>query len=118
MSLRRGGPRSAPVPVSVWFLAAPDDLCRAFGSADDRDAVGVEDHAGGGLVGARQVVEVFAVGVAAGVGHLLVLLHADHQALVTDGLDVVLVAVGGLVEGALWRRGGGEKPSGSMWRQR
>ena len=70
-------------------------------SADDRHSVGVEDHAGGGLVGAGQVVEVLAVGIATGVGHLLVLLHADHQALVTDGLDVVLVAVGGLVEGSL-----------------
>lgn len=78
-------------------------------SADDRDAVGVEDHAGGGLVGAGQVVKIFAVCIAAGVGHLLVLLHADHQALVADGLDVVLVAVGGLVEGALGQR---EKRSG------
>lgn len=64
-----------------------------FCSADDWDSVGVEDHAGGGFVRPRQVVEVFAVGVAACVGHLLVLLHADHQALVTDRLHVVLVTV-------------------------
>lgn len=70
-------------------------------SADDRDSVGVEDHARGGFVGAGQVVEVFAVGVAARVGHLLVLLHAHHQALVTDRLHVILVAVGRLVQGTL-----------------
>lgn len=73
-------------------------------SADDWDSVGVEDHAGGGFVGAGQVVEVLAVGVAARVGHLLVLLHAYHQALVADRLHVVLVAVRRLVQGALWQR--------------
>lgn len=61
--------------------------------ADDWDSVRVEDHAGGGFVGASQVVEVFAVGVAPCVGHLLILLHADHQTLVTDCLHVVLVTV-------------------------
>lgn len=114
MSLRRGS-KVGSRPVSVWFLATLDELRPCVCSADDRDAVGVEDHAGGGLVGAGQVVKILAVCIAAGVGHLLVLLHADHQALVTDGLDVVLVAVGGLVEGALWR---GEKPSGLMWHER
>lgn len=69
--------------------------------ADDRDSVRVEDHAGRGLVGAGQVVEVLAVGVAAGVDHLLVLLHAHHETLVADGLHVVLVVVRRLVEGAL-----------------
>lgn len=69
--------------------------------ADNRDSIGVEDHAGGGFVGACQVVEVLAVSIAAGVGHLLILLHAYHQALVTDRLHVVLVTVGRLVEGAL-----------------
>lgn len=69
--------------------------------ADDWDSVGVEDHAGGGFVGAGQVVQVFTVGVAARVGHLLVLLHAYHQALVADRLHVILVAVRRLVEGAL-----------------
>lgn len=64
-----------------------------LGSTDDRDAVGVEDHTSGGFIGASQVVEVLAVGVAPCVGHLLVLLHAYHQALVTDGLYVVLVTV-------------------------
>lgn len=72
-----------------------------MGSADDRDSVGVEDHARGGLVGAGQIVEVLAVGVAARVGHPLVLLHAHHQALVADRLHVILVAVRGLVQGAL-----------------
>ncbi|TNN33534.1 hypothetical protein EYF80_056303 [Liparis tanakae] len=76
-------------------------LRRSVMSEDDGDAVGVEDHAGGGFVGAGQVVEVLAVGVAPRVGHLLVLLHADHQALVADRLHVVLIAVGRLVEGAL-----------------
>lgn len=69
--------------------------------ADDRDSVRVEDHAGRGLVSAGQVVEVLAVGIAAGVDHLLVLLHAHHQTLVADGLHVVLVAVRRLVEGTL-----------------
>lgn len=73
----------------------------SFCSADDRNAVRVENHAGRGFVGAGQVVEVLAVGVAAGVAHLLVLLHARHQTFVTDGLHVVLVAVGRLVQGAL-----------------
>lgn len=76
--------------LSVWF-----------GSADDGNAVRVEDHASGGLVGAGQVVEVLAVGVAPRVGHLLVLVHAHHQALVAHRLHVVLVAVGRLVQGAL-----------------
>lgn len=75
----------------IWLqqLAVGVRVC----SADDWDSVGVEDHAGGGFVGTGQVVEVFAVGVAACVRHLLVLLHADHQALVTDRLYVVLVTV-------------------------
>lgn len=88
--------------VVIWFqqLAASFCVC----SADDWDSIRVEDHAGGGFVGAGQVVEVFAVGVAACVGHLLILLHAYHQALVTDRLHVILVTVRWLVEGALWQR--------------
>lgn len=75
-----------------------------FYLADDWNSICVEDHTRGGFVGPRQVVEVLAVGVAASVGHLLVLLHAHHQALVTDRLHVVLVAVRRLVEGALWQK--------------
>lgn len=70
-------------------------------SAEDWDSVCVEDHARGGFIGAGQVIEVFAVSIAARVGHLLILLHAYHQALVADCLYVVLVAVRRLVEGAL-----------------
>lgn len=77
--------------VTIWFQQLVVSFCLC--SADDWDSVGVEDHAGGGFVGAGQVVEVLTVGVTACVGHLLVLLHADHQALVADRLHVVLVAV-------------------------
>lgn len=70
-------------------------------SADDGHAVGVEDHAGGGLVGAGQVIEVLAVLVLLGLDHLLVLLQADNQTLVGDGLHVVLINVRRLVEGSL-----------------
>ena len=84
------GPRSVG-RVTIWFHV----------SADDRDSVSVEDHAGGGFVGAGQVVQVLAVGVATRLGHLLVLVHAHHQALVTHRLHVVLIAVRRLVQGAL-----------------
>lgn len=76
-------------------------MCVFLVLTDNWNSVCVEDHSGRRLVGAGQVVEVFAVGVAASVGHLLILLHAHHQTLVTDGLHVVLVAVGGLVQRAL-----------------
>lgn len=69
--------------------------------ADDRDSVRVEDHAGRGLVGAGEIVEVLVVSVAPGVDHLLIILHARHQTLVTDRLHVVLIAVRRLVEGTL-----------------
>lgn len=69
--------------------------------ANDWNSVSVEDHAGGGFVGASQVVEIFAVGVSARVGHLLVFLHAHHEALVADCLHVVLIAVRRLIQGAL-----------------
>lgn len=88
MSPQRG-PNVRSVAIWLQQLAVGVRVC----SADDRDSVGVEDHAGGGFVGTRQVVEIFAVGIAARVGHLFVLLHADHQALVTDRLHVVLVTV-------------------------
>lgn len=76
-------------------------MCFSFSSADDGDSISVEDHASGGFVGAGQVVEVLAVCVAPREGHLLVLLHTHHQALMTDSLHVVLIAVRGLVQGAL-----------------
>ena len=79
-------------------------------SAEHRHAVGGEDHAGGGLVGAREVVQALAVLVLLGLEHLLVLLQAHHQALVRHGLHVVLVHVRGLVQGALraWQAGSGQ----------
>lgn len=76
---------SYSVSFSVYFF---------FSLADDRHSISVEDHAGGGFISAGQVVEVLAVGVAARVCHLLILLDAHHQALVADRLHVVLVAVG------------------------
>lgn len=60
-------------------------------SAEYRHAVRGEDHACGGLVGAREVVQALAVLVFLGFQHLLVLLQAHHQALVGHCLDVVLV---------------------------
>ena len=74
-------------------LFPPLCVCVYMCSADDGDSVRVEDHAGGRFVCAGQIVEVLAVGVAPRVGHLLVLLDADHQALVANRLHVVLVAV-------------------------
>lgn len=76
----------------VWSQQLTMSFCDRL--ADNRDSIGVEDHAGGEFVGACQVVEVLAVSIAAGVGHLLILLNAYHQALVTDRLHIVLVTVG------------------------
>lgn len=75
-----------------------------FVLAYDWDSVCVEDHASGGFIGAGQVVEVFTIGVAACVGHLLILIHTYHQALVADRLHVILVAVRRLVQGTLRQR--------------
>lgn len=85
--------------VMIWFQRLVPGFWVCL--ADDWDSVGVEDHAGGGFVGAGQVVEVLAVGVSACVGHLLILLHAYDQALMADRLHVILIAVRRLVEGAL-----------------
>ncbi len=82
-----------------WFQQLVVSFCVHL--ADDWDTICVEDHAGGRFIGPSQVVEVFTVGVAACVGHLLVLLHAHHQALVADRLHIILVAVRRLVEGTL-----------------
>lgn len=83
---------SGPSCVSGPCLG-PGLVSGSRASADDGDSVCVEDHACGRFVGAGQVVEVLAVGVTASMSHLLVLLHADHQALMADRLHVVLIAV-------------------------
>lgn len=70
-------------------------------SAEHGHAVGGENHARGGLVGAREVVQALAVLVLLGLEHLLVLLQAHHQALVRHRLHIILVHVGGLVQGTL-----------------
>lgn len=72
-------------------------------SAEHRHAVRGEDHACGGLIGAREVVQALAVLVFLGLQHLLILLQAHHQALVGHCLNVVLIHMGGLVQGTLWR---------------
>ena len=74
-------------------------------SAEHGHTVRVEDHAGRGFVGPGEVVQVLPVGIATGVCHLFVLFHADHQTLVADRLDIVLIAVGRLVQRPL--SGGG-----------
>lgn len=52
------------------------------GSAEHGHTIRGEDHARGGLVGAREVVQALAVLVLLGLQHLLILLQAHHQALV------------------------------------
>lgn len=51
-------------------------------SADDRDPVGVEDHARSGLVGPCKVVEVLTVLVFLRLQHLLILVQPNNKTLV------------------------------------
>lgn len=51
-------------------------------SADDRDPVGVEDHARGGLIGPCKVVEVLTVLVFLCLQHLLILIQTNNKTLV------------------------------------
>lgn len=60
--------RPAHVAAEPWQWGG-----RAASSAEHGHAVGGEDHARGGLVGARQVVQALAVLVLLGLDHLLVL---------------------------------------------
>lgn len=78
------------------------------GSTQDGRPVGCHQPARGGVIGARQVVEVPPVLVLAlpAPCHLLVLLPPHDLALVGDGLHVVLVLVAGLVQRVLGGEGG------------
>lgn len=71
-------------------------------SAEHRHTIRGEDHACGGLIGAREVVEALAVLVFLGLQHLFILFQAHHQALVGHCLNIILIHMGGLVQGALW----------------
>lgn len=72
-------------------------------SADDRNTIRVENHSSGGFVSAGQVVKIFAVLVLLSFDHLFILLKADHQTFMRNGLNVIFVDVRGLVQSPLER---------------
>ena len=82
------------LPTDGSFSSRPD------WSAQDGPPLGGDQLARGGVVRPGQAVQVWG-GRPLAVGQALVLLPANHLALVGDGLDVVLVLVARLVQGML-----------------
>lgn len=95
-----------------WAGGSPADV--GAESAQNGHAVGRHQAPRGGVVGARQVVEVPSVLVLAAPCHLLILLAPYDLALVGDGLHVVLVLMAGLVQRVL--PGSGARSAwGQVW---
>lgn len=115
---RHGAGSSRPhVPVALALGMAGQvghlqPVCA--GSAQDGHTIGRHQAPGGGVVGARQVVEVPPVLVLAAPCHLLILLAPHYLALVGDGLHVVLILVAGLVQRVLLGKGGEERSASGL----
>lgn len=86
--------------MSHWFCST---CLTCWFSADYWNPIRVEYHSSGGFISPGQVVEVFAVLVLLSFNHLLILLKADHQTFMRNGLDVILINVRGLVQCPLKR---------------